>query len=117
MEIVDQNLLELDGEMVSRETVSEMAEKIMEVKRCQKSTPQLFEAAARQLIDDGKLIEADKELKLFAEQKLKLEDEIKQLKSGQKPLSLKEKMKEAAKAHKGKKVVKEEEDDEEEDDE
>jgi hypothetical protein len=111
MEVVDKNLLELDGEMVDKECVEELAEKIMEVKRAQKETPQLFEAAARRLIDDGRIIEDDKDLKLLAGEKLKLEQEIKQMRDGMKPKSLKEKMKEAAEELK-KKAPKGEDEDE-----
>jgi hypothetical protein len=117
MEVVDTNLLELDGEMVGKETIEELAEKILEVKSAQKKTPQLFEAAARKLVDDGKLIAEDKELKLFADKKVKLEEEIATLKKQvgpQKEPSLKEKMKAAAKEAKAKKS--EEDDEESEDD-
>lgn len=115
MEMVDKGLLELDGEYVPKEEIDKLADKILEIKRCKSRYPQRYEAASKQLVADGKLIEADKDLKAFAAERSKLEEEIKELRANvnMKQKTLRQKMEQAAREY-GKKKSSKDEDEEDE---
>ena len=82
------------------DAVCELAEQILKVKRAYAEEPELYKAAARKLIEDAKIVKADKELKKISKEEpamKAIEVEVVALDEADSKKSIKDKMMEYAK--------------------